>query len=137
MRVALTCVIMLMGWMTHELEATPCDHVNTGSTKNLDLIFIGKCNYFVNVLHSKNCAIQSAQINCDEIWQEFSNAIIGKNPCDITSESFNRLMDMSSYPTAENSTLFWSGAKDMAQQSILLMIIKDTTIIQLIIEFIN
>lgn len=137
MRVALTCVIMLMGWMTHDLEATPCDHVNTGSTKNLDSIFIGKCNYFVNVLHSKNCAIQSAQINCDNIWQEFSNAIIGKNPCDITSDSFNRLMDMSSYPTAENSTLFWSGAKDMAQQSILLIIITDTSIIQLIIEFIN
>lgn len=90
-----------------------------GTTNEIEAIVKGKCQYFINVLEKDNCDIQKANFNCDSIWKEFSQAIVNKDPCQVTIESFDRLIEITRHPIKKDSSLFWSGTYKLAHLSMI------------------
>jgi len=86
-----------------------CSSTYNATTSNLEEIFIGRCHYFLNVLHKQTCFINATNYNCDEIWNSFSSVVIGKNPCDVKIDDYNRFLNLTYHEIPENKILFWTG----------------------------
>lgn len=90
-----------------------------GTTKNFETIFLGRCENFLNVLHKSNCDIQAANISCNTLLNNFKSAIIGKDSCSVTVNSWNDFLKAGKHKIPENKSLFWSGTNALAHESIL------------------
>lgn len=93
--------------------------INKGKTPNFESIFIGKCNFFINVVEKSNCKLQERNISCETMWKEFSKAFLNREPCQITADLFKPLFEISQYPIGHDKSLFWSGCKVIAQHGML------------------
>ncbi len=93
-----------------------CKRNYNGTTNNIKEIFIGRCHYFLNVLQVNNCLINATNYNCSDIWNEFSLAVIGKDPCSLKSENFDNLLRKVSHSIPMNTSLFWSGTYTPAHE---------------------
>jgi hypothetical protein len=87
-----------------------CSSTYNATTTNLREIFIGRCYYFLNVLHKQTCYIDARNYNCENIWNSFSSAVISKNPCDVKTVDFNTFLNLTYHEIPENRSLFWSGS---------------------------
>ena len=87
-----------------------------GSTPELESVFMGKCNSFVNS-QKANCNVQSKPWDCVAIWNQFKKTIVNKNPCQVTVESFEQVIRLASHTINSDSMIFWSGTKRLAQES--------------------
>ena len=90
----------------------------TGTTPNIQEIFIGRCHDFLNVLRINDCDIDVSKYDCQRIWESFSSPIIGKEPCSLRMSDFDDFFQYTNHPIANNTILFWSGAYNPAQESI-------------------
>lgn len=90
---------------------------NGASTNQLQSIFIGNCNAFVNVVQQTNCDVQSMNVNCNDLWIQFSRVILNKNLCQLTQDDFQPLMANTNYPMKPDKSMFWSGTYHMAHHS--------------------
>ena len=90
--------------------------IYNATTNGIKYIFIGRCSYFLNVLHKRNCEIDPSKYDCLEIWNEFHNAIVGKEPCSIKLDDFNKFFSLTNHPIPENKTLFWHGTDSVSHQ---------------------
>jgi len=111
--------ILMFDLFQTAIQMGPCPSDYKGSTPEIESIFIGRCSYFVNILHKDDCDIQNANINCKAMWSEFSQAVLNKDPCNVSISSFDKLFELSSHPIRPNTTLFWSGTNNLAHESIL------------------
>ncbi|CAF0813814.1 unnamed protein product [Brachionus calyciflorus] len=93
-----------------------CSNSTLGTTGNFKEIFLGRCFYFLNILHKNNCMIKSANLNCTQIWKEFSNVILNRNPCEIKKEDFDNFLNMTSHFYDTEKAILWSGTDNMAHQ---------------------
>ena len=89
------------------------------TTVGIKEIFIGRCYYFLNVLQKTNCEIDPRNYDCLAIWNEFEKVIIGKEPCSIKIEDFDKFLELVNHPIPESKTLFWSGTYSTAYQRII------------------
>mgnify|MGYP003385596263 CR=1 FL=1 len=92
--------------------------ISRGTTQDLESIVIGRCKNFINVVKKTNREIQSKNINCNLLWDEFKNAIVSKDPCHITYESFQSFIKLGQHPINLDKSMFWSGTKDTSHLSI-------------------
>ena len=99
-----------------KMLSCPRDSYN-GTTKNIEQIFKGRCHYFLNILQRTNCFIKSTAYNCSEIWSDFSKIVVGKDPCDLKVDDFERFLNMVDHPIMVNTSLFWSGTYTPAHDS--------------------
>lgn len=115
------CVLLiLVGCLVNvTMQIGSCGILSNATTANIDDIVLGRCYYYLNVLNSKDCDIQQSNINCAAIWNEFKSVVLGKDPCDITISSYDRLLQLTSYTIEPNSTMFWSGTYTPAHESML------------------
>ena len=94
----------------------PITGTNNGTTLNFEQIFLGRCFYFIHVLHATDCDIQAMNISCTELYNQFAAAVLDKDPCDIKMEDFNRFLDLAEHPIGVNLTMFWSGTYTPAHE---------------------
>ncbi len=94
-----------------------CSNLYNGTTRNIEEIFKGRCFEFTNTIHKEDCDIVSKNYNCNNIWIEFSNIIIGRNPCDIQIDEFKNYLEDTDHFIAQNKSLFWSGTYTPAHES--------------------
>ncbi|XP_044141551.1 ADP-ribosyl cyclase/cyclic ADP-ribose hydrolase 1-like [Bufo gargarizans] len=73
-----------------------------GTTSNLRNIVIGRCYHYMSL----NPGIGGK--DCSGIWQELSDAVQRKDPCNITPEDYKRLAVMGAQIIPCNKTLLWS-----------------------------
>lgn len=93
--------------------------IRMGTTLDLDSIIVGRCNNFLNVVRKTNCRIQTKNISCRSVWDEFKKAIVNKDPCQVSIESFQDFLRIGRHPIDSDKSLFWSGTKNLAHEGIL------------------
>jgi hypothetical protein len=86
-----------------------CSSTYNATTTNLREILIGRCYYFLNVLHKQTCFIDASKYDCEQIWNSFSSAVIGKNPCDVKMDDYNTFLNLTYHEIPVDKSLFWSG----------------------------
>ena len=80
-----------------------------GTTSNIEQIFIGRCFYFLNILHNQNNLINASNYNCSNLWSSFKTAITNKSPCNIKISDFDDFLLKANHPIQPNTSVFWSG----------------------------
>ena len=80
-------------------------------------IFIGRCFNFINILHKNDPKIQSANLNCTQIWKEFTNVVLNKKPCDILIEDYDNFFNLTSHYFDTQKSVIWSGTGNWAHES--------------------
>ena len=87
----------------------PVNNNPMATTPDIQDIFIGRCHYFLNILHATNCDIVAANYDCDAIWQTFRTAVVAKDPCDVKISDFDNFLTLVDHPIPVNKSIFWSG----------------------------
>ncbi|XP_061096006.1 ADP-ribosyl cyclase/cyclic ADP-ribose hydrolase 1-like [Conger conger] len=82
---------------------------NDRITGNFTTAIISKCKQF---LGDEN----SSENKCEEVWDAFSKAYVGKDPCEVPMEAYDPLMQTVREKDACNRMLFWSKTKDIVHQ---------------------
>lgn len=99
-----------------ETEMASCP-ISRGTTPGLEEIVIGRCNNFLSIIQKTNCEIRVKNISCLAIWNEFRQAVVNKDPCNITAECFRNFISVGRHPIKRDASIFWSGTKELTQQS--------------------
>jgi hypothetical protein len=107
-------VLFLLALQLAPATSQQCNTTYLGTTRNFEEIFLGRCYYFLNVLHGRDCKIHSLNINCTALLDAFSAAVINKAACDIKIDDFNEFLKLANHPLGVNTTLFWSGTYNPA-----------------------
>ncbi|XP_074085855.1 ADP-ribosyl cyclase/cyclic ADP-ribose hydrolase 1 [Macrotis lagotis] len=99
--------VIFAHWMDHP-DKQP--QWKEGTTENLKEFVLGRCFSYIKLVNPE------LKKDCLKIWETFKDAIIFKNPCNITEQDYQPLMELIAHPTPCNNTLFWSKTKDLAHQ---------------------
>ncbi|XP_007496761.2 ADP-ribosyl cyclase/cyclic ADP-ribose hydrolase 1 isoform X1 [Monodelphis domestica] len=81
-----------------------------GTTHNLKEIILGRCFTYIRMVNP------GLRKDCLKIWETFENAFISKNPCNITEQDYQPLMELAAHPILCNKTLLWSKTNELAHQ---------------------
>ncbi|XP_027692352.1 ADP-ribosyl cyclase/cyclic ADP-ribose hydrolase 1 isoform X1 [Vombatus ursinus] len=81
-----------------------------GSTDNLKEIMLGRCFTYTEMVNPE------LRKDCLKIWETFKNAFISKNPCNITEQDYQPLMELAAHPILCNKTLLWSKTNELAHK---------------------
>ena len=95
-----------------------------GTTKNIESIFKGRCNYFINVQQAFNCDIDPSNYDCEIIWQSFKSIVTTKTPCDLKIQDLDNFLNLVNHNIAPNTSIFWSGTYTPAHECNLFNLIK-------------
>ena len=101
-----------------------CKISSNGTTKNIESIFKGRCNYFINVQQAFNCDIDPSNYDCDIIWQSFKSIVTTKTPCDLKIQDLDNFLNLVNHNIAPNTSIFWSGTYTPAHECNLFNLIK-------------
>uniref|UniRef100_A0A8C8RYP3 ADP-ribosyl cyclase/cyclic ADP-ribose hydrolase 1 n=1 Tax=Pelusios castaneus TaxID=367368 RepID=A0A8C8RYP3_9SAUR len=82
-----------------------------GTTRNLEQVILGRCYNYVTTVNP-----QLRDKDCQKIWETMQNAFIYKNPCNITEEDYQPLLDLASHSVPCNKSLFWSKTNDLVHR---------------------
>uniref|UniRef100_A0A8B9Q1Z2 ADP-ribosyl cyclase/cyclic ADP-ribose hydrolase 1 n=1 Tax=Apteryx owenii TaxID=8824 RepID=A0A8B9Q1Z2_APTOW len=82
-----------------------------GTTRNLQEVILGRCYSYVSARHP-----ELGDKDCLKIWESLKHAFIYKNPCNITTEDYQPLMELASHPIPCNKSLFWSKTNDLVHR---------------------
>ncbi|KAJ8280026.1 hypothetical protein COCON_G00070920 [Conger conger] len=78
------------------------------SNKDFKTVTISKCKEFLKNTSSEN--------KCEEVWDAFSKAYVGKDPCEVPMEAYDPLMQTVREKDACNRMLLWSKTKLFVRQ---------------------
>ncbi|XP_020848617.1 ADP-ribosyl cyclase/cyclic ADP-ribose hydrolase 1 [Phascolarctos cinereus] len=81
-----------------------------GSTDNLKEIMLGRCFTYIRTVNPE------LRKDCLKIWETFKNAFISKNPCNITEQDYQPLMELAAQPILCNKTLLWSKTNELVHK---------------------
>lgn len=109
-------LVILILCLINESYEIGCDPSYNGTTPDFEEIFLGRCYYFVNVLHKNDCGIQAKNISCSNLYESFVNAVVNKSSCDIQMSDYQEFLIEADHPIGVNSTLFWSGTYGSAHE---------------------
>ncbi|RNA37464.1 ADP-ribosyl cyclase cyclic ADP-ribose hydrolase 1 [Brachionus plicatilis] len=112
----LSLLFQLLLFSKPSFEASLCNNLYNGTTKNFKDIVLGRCFYYINSLHKDNCEINSANLNCSLIWDEFYRVIVNKSPCQVSIEDFDQFVHLTSHPYSNEKSVFWSGTYKAVHQ---------------------
>ncbi|XP_070804910.1 ADP-ribosyl cyclase/cyclic ADP-ribose hydrolase 1-like [Pituophis catenifer annectens] len=80
-----------------------------GTTEHLVEIVLGRCYNFITTINS-----ELRNKDCLRVWKLFEQAFLYKDPCSMTKEDYQPLMDLARYSIPCNKSLFWSKTYDLA-----------------------
>ncbi|NXU84861.1 CD38 hydrolase, partial [Xiphorhynchus elegans] len=111
---ALVLAVVLASLLTHgKHEGSPkmLQWKDRGTTKNLQEVILGRCYNYIAERYP-----ELGDKDCLKIWESLKDAFIYKNPCNITSEDYQPLMELASHPIPCNKSLFWSKTNDLVHR---------------------
>ncbi|NWH75772.1 CD38 hydrolase, partial [Piaya cayana] len=111
---ALILAVVLASLLTHGKEEVSLKMLNwtdRGTTKNLQEVILGRCYSYVMARYP-----ELGDKDCLKIWESLKQAFIYKNPCNITPEDYQPLMELATHPIPCNKSLFWSKTNDLAHR---------------------
>ncbi|XP_030622923.1 ADP-ribosyl cyclase/cyclic ADP-ribose hydrolase 1-like [Chanos chanos] len=84
-------------------------YVNTGpgTTPHLKQIVIGRCYDYVTLVKP------SSRYNCEEIWREFEEAVIRRDPCSVRVKDYRRMFRLTPQSLPCDKLLFWSKTRGL------------------------
>ncbi|XP_058891534.1 ADP-ribosyl cyclase/cyclic ADP-ribose hydrolase 1-like isoform X2 [Acipenser ruthenus] len=82
---------------------------DTGTTKNLQEIVIGRCYNYIRTINP------SIGNDCNDIWLRFLDAFLGKDPCDVPVRDYDQLFSTVQQTIPCNKVLLWSKTRDIVQ----------------------
>ncbi|XP_066576097.1 ADP-ribosyl cyclase/cyclic ADP-ribose hydrolase 1 [Amia ocellicauda] len=91
--------------------AIPLAVVSAGHAGSLKTTVINRCQTFL-----KTHSTVSSDIKCDDIWDAFQNAFVGKDQCNVPVEAYDDLVNMVKQKSSCNNMLFWSKTKDIVHE---------------------
>ncbi|NXN10710.1 CD38 hydrolase, partial [Indicator maculatus] len=112
--VALVLAVVLASLLTHREEEDDLKMLkwkNRGTTKNLQEVVLGRCYNYVTARYP-----ELGDKDCLKIWDSLKHAFIYKNPCNITSEDYQPLMELANHAIPCNKSLFWSKTNDLVHR---------------------
>ncbi|XP_013915471.1 PREDICTED: ADP-ribosyl cyclase/cyclic ADP-ribose hydrolase 1 [Thamnophis sirtalis] len=106
-------VFVIIGLLRFGKKKTPAAEEQQwkgkGTTEHLMEIVLGRCYNFINTINS-----ELRNKDCLRVWKLFEQAFLYKDPCNVTIEDYQPLMDLARYPIPCNKSLFWSKTNDLA-----------------------
>ncbi|XP_021409991.2 ADP-ribosyl cyclase/cyclic ADP-ribose hydrolase 1 [Lonchura striata] len=111
---ALVLAVVLASLLTHgrhEVGPKMLQWKDRGTTKNLQEVVLGRCYSYITAQHP-----ELGDKDCLKIWESLKDAFIYKNPCNITPEDYQPLMELASHPIPCNKSLFWSKTGDLVHR---------------------
>ncbi|KAM6429161.1 ADP-ribosyl cyclase/cyclic ADP-ribose hydrolase 1 isoform 3-T3 [Rhynochetos jubatus] len=114
---ALVLAVVLASVLTHgkqEIRPSMLKWKDRGTTKNLREVILGRCYSYVVARYPEYPELGDK--DCLKIWESLKHAFIYKNPCNITPEDYQPLMELASHPIPCNKSLFWSKTNDLAHR---------------------
>ncbi|XP_035271157.1 ADP-ribosyl cyclase/cyclic ADP-ribose hydrolase 1-like [Anguilla rostrata] len=105
------CVLLLLTAVGACLGAAFGHRSSGPSNGNFRTILISKCKTYLGEKGE-----HSSENTCEEMWDAFSGAYVGKDPCDVPMEAYDPLIHAVSEKAACNRMLFWSKTKDIVHQ---------------------
>ncbi|KAM3672024.1 ADP-ribosyl cyclase/cyclic ADP-ribose hydrolase 1-like [Melozone crissalis] len=111
---ALVLAVVLASLLTHgrhEVSPQMLKWKDRGTTKNLQEVIVGRCYNYITAQHP-----ELGDKDCLKIWESLKDAFIYKNPCNITPEDYQPLMELASHPIPCNKSLFWSKTNDLVHR---------------------
>ncbi|XP_068799438.1 ADP-ribosyl cyclase/cyclic ADP-ribose hydrolase 1 isoform X3 [Struthio camelus] len=112
--VSLVVAVILASVLTQgkqEISPKMLKWKDRGTTRNLQEVILGRCYSYVMARHP-----ELGDKDCLKIWESLKHAFIYKNPCNITTEDYQPLMELASHPTPCNKSLFWSKTNDLVHR---------------------
>ncbi|XP_038256663.1 ADP-ribosyl cyclase/cyclic ADP-ribose hydrolase 1 isoform X1 [Dermochelys coriacea] len=82
-----------------------------GTTKNLQEVILGRCYNYITTVNP-----ELRDKDCQKIWETIQKAFIYKNPCNITTEDYQPLLDLANHTVPCNKSLFWSKTNDLVHR---------------------
>ncbi|KAJ7402744.1 ADP-ribosyl cyclase/cyclic ADP-ribose hydrolase 1 [Pitangus sulphuratus] len=132
---ALVLAVVLASLLTHgKHQDSPkmLKWKDRGTTRNLQEVIVGRCYNYITERYP-----ELGDKDCLKIWESLKDAFIYKNPCNITSEDYQPLMELASHPIPCNKenvltsssitityqtlylisqSLFWSKTNDLVHR---------------------
>lgn len=115
-------VCRLLGWLAwsfaplvliadgHAMRKRSAE-IPRGTTEDLKKIFVGRCYDYIRII---NPALRDK--NCEQMWEAFYNGFIGKQPCEVTMDSYNQFVALASHPLPKDKGIFWSGTNALVHK---------------------
>uniref|UniRef100_A0A8C5KCQ4 ADP-ribosyl cyclase/cyclic ADP-ribose hydrolase 1 n=1 Tax=Jaculus jaculus TaxID=51337 RepID=A0A8C5KCQ4_JACJA len=109
--VLLLLIILVVAVVAVVRWRSPLEWNGEGTTKHFSEIFLGRCFVYTQIIRP-----ELRNKDCTQIMAAFKGAFISKNPCSITKEDYQPLIQLDTKAVPCNKTLFWSKSKDLAHQ---------------------
>ncbi|XP_068123787.1 ADP-ribosyl cyclase/cyclic ADP-ribose hydrolase 1-like [Hyperolius riggenbachi] len=81
-----------------------------GTTQNLKNIIVGRCYHYLSLYPA------IGEKDCNGIWQELSDAVFKKDPCNITEADYQKLAEVAGQTIPCDKTLLWSRTDDLVHR---------------------
>ncbi|XP_063777262.1 ADP-ribosyl cyclase/cyclic ADP-ribose hydrolase 1-like [Pseudophryne corroboree] len=81
-----------------------------GTSQNLRNVIVGRCFHYMS-MHPG-----IGQKNCFGIWEELTNAVYRKDPCNVTEEDYKNLVNVTGDIIPCDKTLLWSRTYDLVHR---------------------
>ncbi|XP_019408999.1 PREDICTED: ADP-ribosyl cyclase/cyclic ADP-ribose hydrolase 1 [Crocodylus porosus] len=112
--VSLVVVIVLAVILTpgkEDISSTLPQWKGRGTTKNLQEVVLGRCYNYITTVNP-----ELGNKDCLKIWETLQDAFMYKNPCNITTDDYQPLMDLARHPVPCNKSLFWSKTNELVHR---------------------
>ncbi|XP_072262520.1 ADP-ribosyl cyclase/cyclic ADP-ribose hydrolase 1-like [Pyxicephalus adspersus] len=81
-----------------------------GTTANLKSIIIGRCYHYMSLYPAIGMK------DCSRIWQELTEAVFRKDPCNITEEDYKKLGEVAAQTIPCDKSLLWSRTNQLVHR---------------------
>ncbi|CAI9589743.1 unnamed protein product [Staurois parvus] len=111
---ALAGIILASGFGAAEaqrnLKAPKKRYTGPGTTPNLRNIIIGRCYHYMSLYPATGVK------DCSGVWQELTDAVFRKEPCNITEEDYKKLAQVTAQTIPCDKSLLWSRTNDLVHR---------------------
>lgn len=115
--VGIIFLVLLSGETKIRVNSSMSCEVSKGTTGHLREIVIGRCHDFFNTIHKNDCEIRIQTYDCEMIWNQFEQVVIGKDLCDVKVKDFDHFFNLTDIDIGANKSLLWSGTYTPAHES--------------------
>ncbi|XP_034717965.1 ADP-ribosyl cyclase/cyclic ADP-ribose hydrolase 1-like [Etheostoma cragini] len=78
-----------------------------GTTANIKHIVVGRCYNYITLVNP------SLRLDCEEIWRQFEEAVVGQSSCNVTVEHYRYMFYAMSQSWPCDRFLFWSKTRTL------------------------
>ncbi|XP_071798780.1 ADP-ribosyl cyclase/cyclic ADP-ribose hydrolase-like [Asterias amurensis] len=89
-----------------------CFPLGSGTTPNIENIFLGRCLDFQTKKAIPD-ACPPSPVNCNQLWDDFKDAIAYKDPCKIPLDAYDTFIRDVPHQLPRDKTMFWSGTDNI------------------------